>query len=120
MSNPVINRDELESLWGKCDRANTRRLKTDDEGILTGVANYIFRNPHGTKKWVSSTNLKKPKESASYKKFTKRKVEKSIRDYELLKSELEKTSPGYKVTEIEIKHNKINYAFYIYAKMVRN
>lgn len=120
LSKPVIDRDELESLWGKCDRANTRRISTEEDYILTGLANYIARNPHGTKKWVSSANLKKPTESNSYKKFSKKKAMQSAKDFEVLKANLEKAYQGYSLLDAEVTFNKVNAGFYIYARLKRN
>lgn len=120
LSGDGIDRDELESMWGKCDRPNTRRIAPDDDFLLSGMATYITQNPHGTKRWCSSKNLKKPDEpKRSYSKFKKPKVEKMAFDSELLKSEMEKAYPGYKFLDAEVKHNGINAAFYIYARMVK-
>lgn len=120
LSGDGIDRDELESMWGKCDRPNTRRIAPDDDFLLSGMATYITQNPHGTKRWCSSKNLKKPDEpKRSYSKFKKAKVEKMAFDSELLKSEMEKAYPGYKFLDAEVKHNGINAAFYIYARMVK-
>ncbi len=56
ISGDGIDRDELESLWGKCDRPNTRRIAPDDDFLLSGMATYITQNPHGTKRWCPSKN----------------------------------------------------------------
>ena len=115
-----IDRDELEELWGKCDRPNTRRITPDDDFLITGLATYVSNNPHGTKRWCPSKNLKKPDEpKRSYSKFKKAKVEKMAFDYETLKTEMEKAYPGFKFLDAEVKHNGINAAFYIYARMVQ-
>lgn len=120
LSGDGIDRDELERMWGKCDRPNTRRIAPDDDFLLSGMATYITQNPHGTKRWCSSKNLKKPDEpKRSYSKFKKAKVEKMAFDSELLKSEMEKAYPGYKFLDAEVRHNGINAAFYIYARMVK-
>lgn len=121
MTGEGIDRDELEELWGKCDRPNTRRIKPDDNFIITGLATYISNNPHGTKRWCSSKNLKKPgTPTRSYTKFKKSKVEKMIKNYAELQAQMEKTYPGYKFLDAEVKYNGVNAAFYIYARMVRN
>jgi hypothetical protein len=121
MSGDGVNRDELEVLWGKCDRPNTRRIKVDDDLMVTGLATYIARNPRGSKRWCPSKNLKKPdKATKSYSKFKRRKVERIARDYTQLQEEMEKAYKGYKFIDREVKYNGINSAFYIYARMVRN
>ena len=121
MTGDGVDRDELEELWGKCERPNTRRIKPDDNFIITGLATYISNNPHGTKRWCPSKNLKKPDPpKRSYSKFKKSRVERMARDYETLKTQMEKAYPAYKFLDAEVKYNGINAAFYIYARMVRN
>ena len=121
LSGDGVDRDELEELWGKCDRPNTRRIKPDDDFLITGLATYITQNPHGTKRWCPSKNLKKPPEpTRSYSKFKKSKVERMAKDNEVLKEQLEKAYPGFRYLDAEVKYNGINAAFYIYARMVRN
>lgn len=121
ISGDGIDRDELEKMWGKCKRPNTRRVKPDDDFLLTGLATYISQNPHGTKRWTPSKNLKKPPEpTRSYSKFKKRKVEKMAKNHTELKQNLEKTYAGYRFLDAEVKYNKVTAAFYIYARMCRN
>lgn len=121
MTGKGIDRDELENLWGKCSRPNTRRIKPDDNFLISGLATYISNNPHGTKRWCPSKNLIKPqKPSHSYSKFKKRTVENMARDYEVLKERMEKAYSGYKFLDAEVKFNGVTAAFYIYARMVRN
>ena len=121
MTGDGVDRDELEELWGKCSRPNTRRIKPDDDFLITGLATYISNNPHGTKRWCPSKNLQKPEEpKRSYSKFKRAKVEKMAFNYETLKAEMEKAYPGFKFLDAEVRYNGINAAFYIYARMVRN
>lgn len=120
LSGDGVDRDELEELWGKCDRPNTRRIKPDDDFLITGLATYITQNPHGTKRWCPSKNLQKPPEpSRSYSKFRKAGVERMAKDFEELKAQMEKAYPGYKFLDAEVKYNGINAAFYIYTRMVK-
>lgn len=121
MTGKGIDRDQLEGLWGKCDRPNTRRIQPDDNFLLSGLATYISNNPHGTKRWCPSKNLTKPqKPTRSYSKFKKGTVEGMARDYEVLKAGMEKAYPGFKFLDAEVQHNGVTAAFYIYARMVRN
>lgn len=121
MTGKGIDRDELEALWGKCERPNTRRIKPDDNFLITGLGTYISNNPHGSKRWCPSKNLQKPAEpSRSYSKFKKRKVERMARDYEVLRTEMEKAYPGFTFLDAETRYNGVTAAFYIYARMVRN
>lgn len=121
MTGQGINRDELEGLWTKGERSNTRRIKPDKDFLLSGVATYMMNNRKGKRKWRGSKNLAKPKEpTRSYSKFKKRTVERMAHDYETLKAEMEKAYPGYKFLDAEVKYNGVTAAFYIYARMVRN
>lgn len=121
MSGDGVDRDELEAMWGKCKRPNTRRVKPDEDFGITGLATYISQNPHGTKRWCSSKNLKKPPEpTRSYRKFKKRRVEKMAKDHETLKQSLEKEYAGYRFLDAEVKFNTVTAAFYIYARMTRD
>ena len=120
ISGDLIGRDELEKIWGRDERPNTRRIKPD-EMILTGLANYIARNPHGSKRWRSSKNLTKPpKPTRSYSKFSRRKVNSMARDHEILREMMEKAYKGYTFRDAEVKFNSVTAAFYIYARMTRN
>ena len=121
MTGKGIDRDELEELWGKGERSNTRRIKPDEDFLISGLATYISNNKRGKRRWRASKNLKKPPEpTRSYSKFKKPKVEKMAHDYETLKAEMEKAYPNYKFLDAEVKYNGVTAAFYIYARMVRN
>ena len=88
--------------------------------MITGIGTYISQNRKGQKRWFSSKNLKKPdKPTRSYKKFSRKKVEKMVRDFEVLKEQMEKAYPGYKFLDAEVRHNDRIAAFYIYARMVK-
>lgn len=120
LSGDGMDRDEIETLWGKCDRPNTRRIAPDDDFLITGLATYITQNPHGTKRWCPSKNLKKPDEpKRSYSKFSRRKVESMVKNNDALKVEMEKAYEGYKFIDAEVKYNGLNAAFYIYCRMVK-
>lgn len=120
ISGDGIDRDELEKIWGKCDRPNTRRIKPDEKFLLVGLATYITQNPHGAKRWCSSKNLEKPqKPERSYAKFRKRKVERMVKSHEELKKQMEAAYPGYDFLDAEVYCNGESATFYIYARMVR-
>ena len=82
-----IDRDELERMWGKCDRPNTRNISPDENFLLTGLATYI--------------------------------TQKMAFDSSVLQAEMEKAYPGFTFLDAEVKHNGVNAAFYIYARMVK-
>lgn len=120
MTGEGVDRDELEELWIKCERKNTRRIQPDDDFLVTGIAIYISQNPHGAKRWCPSKNLKKPDApTRSYRKFSRPKVNVMVRDYEKLKEQMEKAYPGYTFLDAEVTHNGKVAAFYIYARMIK-
>lgn len=120
ISGDGMDRDELEDLWTKCERKNTRRVKPDDDFLITGIATYITQNPNGTKRWRSSKNLKKPDApTRSYRKFSRKKVNGMVKDFEELKAQMEKAYPGFKFLDAEVKYNDKVAAFYIYARMIK-
>lgn len=121
MTGDGMDRDELEALWEKCDRKNTRRVKPDENFMLTGLATYITQNPRGTKRWCASKNLKKPPEpTRSYRKATKRKVNRMVKSHEIMREEMEKMYPGYTFLDAEVKYNQSLGLFYIYARLMKH
>ena len=120
MTGKGIDRDELESLWGKCDRPNTRRIAPDEKFMILGLASYVSNNPHGTKRWCASKNLDKPgKPTRSYTKFTRRKVNRMVKSYEELRREMEQAYKGYTFLDAEVRYSAQLALFYIYARMIR-
>ena len=116
-----MDRDELESMWTKGTKCQTRRIVPDENGMVIGLCEYIAKNPHGTKRWCCSRNLVRPSEpTRSYTKFRKRTVEKMVNNESYLREQMEKKYPGYRLIDVELKWNGIVAAFYIYARMVRN
>lgn len=112
-----LEADILESLWKKGRRNNIRRISEDKNG-LTGLSNYLSKDPKGRKRWHSSNNLKKPKESKSYSIFKYRKIKKMIENQNSIQAELERTYNGRRLLNFEVRYNKYNGRFYIYAEMV--
>ena len=120
MTGEGIDRDWLESLWGKCSRKNTKRIKQDENFLLTGLATYITKNPRGTKRWCSSKNLKKPPEpTRSYSKFRRSKVNSMVKSYATMIAEMEKAYPGYSFLDAEVQYNSQLALFYIYARLIK-
>lgn len=119
MSGDGLSRDEVEGIWKKGSRRNTRRIVPDEDFLITGLGMYIANNPHGTKRWRGSKGLVHPKTTRSYQKFRRRTVDAMVRDHHVLVKELEKAYPGFRFLDAETKYNGISAAFYIYARMVR-
>lgn len=112
-----LSMDELERLWKKGSRNNIRRISEDENGIA-GLANYLTKDPQGRKRWKSSKGLKKPVERKSYSIFKYRRIRKMIENHDNIKIELEKQYKGKRLINAEVRYNKHNGRFYIYAKMI--
>lgn len=108
--------DEIESRWTKGRRNNIRKLDPDENG-LTGVAAYLSKDPKGKKRWKSSKNLKKPKESKSYTIFPFPKIRKMIINNNLIEEMMTRRYKNRIFTRCEVKYNEFNSKFYIYARM---
>lgn len=109
--------DLVEKLWKKGNRNNIRRIAEDENGI-TGLANYLTKDPQGRKRWKSSKGLKQPKESKSYSVIRYRRIRKMIENQNIIKEELEKIYRNKRFINAEVRYNKHNGRFYIYARMV--
>lgn len=111
-----LDMDTVEKLWKKGKRNNVRRVSGDENG-LSGLAQYLTKDPAGRKRWSSSTNLKKPKESKSYSTFKASHVKKIVEGRTSIKEIVEKKYSKMIYTYEEIKYNKFNGKFYIYVRM---
>ena len=111
-----LTMDVVENMW-KCGKRNNVRKVDPDENGLTGLANYLVKDPKGSKRWCSSTNLKKPMESKSYSNFKASHVKKFIKNPEIIKERMEMKYKNKIYTKHEIKYNEINGRFYIYVRM---
>ncbi|ESE29888.1 hypothetical protein HMPREF9089_00921 [Eubacterium brachy ATCC 33089] len=107
----------IESVWKKGRRNNVRRIAEDEQGI-TGLAYYLTKDPQGRKRWKSSQGLKRPIERKSYSVISKRKIQNMIKNQDSIEFELEKIYKGKKFMSAEVKYNKYNCKFYIYARMI--
>lgn len=113
------NRDEAEKIWGT-GRTQSRRLQADDYGF-EGMARYIVKEkgPKTMKRYTPSRNLKKPKETVSDKKISRRRAER-IAKHEIDPQELfEKLYPGYSFNDIEVKFSDFTSGAYLYVRMKR-
>lgn len=114
--NSVLNMQEVEDAWKLGKRNNIRRLDPD-ELWLSGLAAYLTKDPKGKKRWSCSKNLKEPKITKNASKFSKRKINKLVKNQNLIKDEVEKANPGYLFVDSQILENEYNGKFYIYARM---
>ena len=120
----LLDMDLVEKTWKKGHRNETRRLEKDEYG-LTGLANYITKEPRGKKRWNSSTNLKqfrvrkihsKKDQSGKYKKMESY-VKGMVKDRSYLEWQMKEWFPEYLFTESQVYYNDFNGMFYIRARM---
>lgn len=111
-----LSMDELESSWTKGRRNNVRRYDPSVEDGGTGLANYLVKDPSGSKRWVSSKNLKKPIIRKNHQTFSKRKVKKMVEDTaSISKIMTDKYKAEFK--DVEVKYNRFNNKWYLYVRM---
>lgn len=116
----TLDRDEIEKTWKHGHRPQTKRLAPDRDTYLTGLMQYITKDPKGKKRWNASKGLKKPEVTRSYSKFGKSTVQKMAFDRDFLEKQLKAKYPDLKFIDAEVKINNINDGFYIYARTVRD
>lgn len=116
----AMSMDRLEELWKHGSRNETRRLSKDEYG-LSGMANYITKQPRRKhiKKWCASKGLEQPQENKNHYKFNRRKVENMVKDHAMIQTYMEKwySPKGYIFTDAKIYYNEVNAHFYISARM---
>lgn len=122
-----MDMDTVESLWTYGKRNQVRRLQKDENGIV-GMAKYVSK-PKGKGKdseegkyqkiWTPSKNLKKPDKHKNHYKTKQSHVDKMVNGTLPVQEHLNKwyASEGYEYTESEIRYNKWNGQYYIYARM---
>lgn len=111
-----MSMDEVERLWTCGSRNHIRPIVYDDEGI-SGMAYYISKEPKGSKRWKSSTNLKQPTIRKDHQTFTRKKVMQMVRHQDGIPEIMEKKYPLYRVKNIRVKYNEYNSMFYIAVEM---
>lgn len=112
-----LNMETVESMW-KCGKRNNVRKVAPDENGLTGLANYLAKDPKGKKRWCSSKkNLKKPAERKSYTVFRGSHVKKMVQDFNSIEMMTERKYKTKRFLNAEIRYNPINCRFYIYIRM---
>ncbi len=126
--NSGLDRDTIEELWRKPKRkgqkkgdkigfANTDRLQPNEYG-LEALARYLMKNPNGKKRWSSSQNLTKPWSRTNDHKYTRKQVEKIVKDEADNTEFWRKKYPGWVLTESKPVYNEIT-GWSIYLKLRR-
>ena len=111
-----IDRMMMKSLWNNGTRIKVEELEPDEYG-LTGLANYLSKDPKGKKRWKSSKNLKKPIERKSYTSFSKKKIKNMIQDDSLVSVYMNSRYKAKEYLDHEIRYNSTNHMYYIYVRM---
>ncbi len=114
----VSDRDMLEKMWKGGKRTHARRLQEDDNAY-EGLARYITKDPRGKKSYTPSRNLKKPIETVSDFKMTKKKASVIASNENLAKEKFEKMSKNYKLVDVKVYVSDFISGAYIYAKLKR-
>lgn len=115
----AMDREIVESLWPYGDWTNTKRLQPNERG-LEAIANYLCKDPKGSKRWAQSKNLKKPIIKKPIDgKITKLGARRMATTYVDDAAYFERRYKGYKFVECQAVWNDINGNWYIYITMVK-
>lgn len=126
--NGGLERDAVEELWRRPrkkgqkvgDRigyANADRLKPDDMG-LEALSRYLAKDPRGKKRWSSSQNLEKPESRTNDHKYSRRQVERIVKNEIDNQIYWERQYPGWMISKCEPVYNDIT-GWSIYLKLRR-
>jgi hypothetical protein len=112
------DRDIAESLWHGGARTQSRRLQPDDCG-LTGLAEYVTKNPKGTKRYVCSKNLKKPDIETHDYEITRRRARQIATNYAEAEKYIKKLKwlADYKFVAMKTYLSDITSGAYIYIRL---
>lgn len=111
-----MSMDELEELWKFGRRNNTRRIKKGVDG-LTGLAEYVSKDPCGSKRWCASKNLKKPIIKKNHRDFSMKKIRMMIANNNLIREFIEKKYPGMIYLNEQARFNIFNGRTYFYIQL---
>ena len=111
-----IDRKVMKDLWTNGTRIKVEELEPD-EYELSGLANYLSKDPKGKKRWKSSKGLKKPKERKSYTSFSKKKIRNMVADDTNVSIYMNSNYKSKTYLDHEIRYNKVNHMYYIYVRM---
>lgn len=118
--NGGLDRDELETIWGK-GLSNASRLRADDEELMQKLCQYILKESRNKEKYESSyfcsRNLKEPKVTKTDWAFTHRKLE-ELAGLTDCREVWEQIYPGYEFIEAASTFNEMT-GWHITVKMTR-
>lgn len=111
----MLDMDNIESKWKLGKRNETRRLDKDEYG-LTGMAEYITKEPQGKKRWCSSMNLEQPKIRKNHK-FNRKSVETMVRHRDSIKEIMQEKYKDCYFSDVNVYFNDFNSLFYMHIRM---
>lgn len=111
-----IDRKVMKDLWTNGIRIKVEELEPD-EYELSGLANYLSKDPKGKKRWKSSKGLKQPRERKSYTSFSKKKIRNMIADDTNVSIYMNSNYKSKTYLDHEIRYNKVNHMYYINVRM---
>lgn len=114
--NSVLTMEEVEGSW-KHGRRNNIRFLYPDEEHLKGLGEYLTKDPKGRRRWGCSKNLKNPIVTRSKSKFSNKKINRMLDNYNFLEEEIKKAYTGYELRSATATRNEINGKIYIYVRM---
>ena len=118
--NGGINPADIIKKWAAGRIANVRPLQPDRTGF-TGLARYITKEPaEGCRRFNCSRNLKKPKQTVSYKnrKASRRAIAELAKNENMRPQWFEKLYKNkYKFVDCEANWNEVNDGVYLYCRM---
>lgn len=108
-----VSISDLAELWGR-GYTTAKPLQFNETGLV-GMAYYfvIMKEPVLGKRWCSSKNLEKPKESQRDGVISKRKVKEICENMGEDNGLFEKLYPGYLLSEINTYYNGVNGGYYV-------
>ncbi|MCY9764834.1 hypothetical protein M5X06_03900 [Paenibacillus alvei] len=128
--NGGLDRDVVKNLWRRSKKKGQKEgdwigfayvdnLKPNDNG-LEPLSRYLMKNPKGKKRWSCSQNLEKPRSRPNDHKYSRRQVERIVRDE--LDNQLywKKIYPEWDVTETKAVYTDMNgWAIYLKLRKAR-
>lgn len=112
----ALSMDTVEQAWKLGRRNETRRLDYDGNGV-SGISNYITKDPAGKKRWCASKNLQKPIEHKNHRQFSRKRVLEMAKNYDRAVELVRKACPDCWFKSVERRYNDVNGLFYIYARL---
>lgn len=112
----VLSMEVVEQTW-KYGRRNNVRIIYPDDLHITGLANYLAKDPRGKKRWGCSKGLKEPIITRNRSKFSRKKINEMAKNFNLIEHEIQKINPQYKFIDAIVNKNEFNGKWYITARL---